>query len=161
MSGWDQARRVPLAEPWDEFWVDVNPDLPMGVWLDFKDAWERAKSSPVLETIEALIDQFARLVIRHNITDRDGEPLTFGFRTLTPKLVAAIGEAILTAQEGAGTAVDPFGNPAPSPEDSSPAPRSPSGSRSSGLPAGPRRSTSNSSPRRGRSSPSSSTFATS
>lgn len=131
MSGWDQARRVSLAEPWDEFWIDVNPDIPMGQWLDFNDAWQKAKHSPTVENIEAVVAAFRDLVIRHNLVDPAGEPLELELRKLTAGLVARIGEAILSAQEGAGEAVDPFGNPVPSPALSLVEPVSPSGSHSS------------------------------
>ncbi|GEM_PF-3508043 len=148
MSGWDQARRVTLAEPWADFWVDVNPDLEMGAWLDFKEAWQKAKSSPIVQNIEALIAAFGALIIRHNLVDREGEPLPFELRRLTPKLVAAIGEAIFTAQEGAGEAVDPFGNLVPSPALSLVAPTSRRGSRSSSSRGATPTATSRSSARR-------------
>lgn len=148
MSGWEQARRVPLAEPWEAFWVDVNPDLEMGVWLDFNEAWQLAKSSPVVANIEAVVKAFGQLVIRHNLVDRAGEPLQFELRKLTPGLVARIGEAILSAQEGSGAAVDPFGNVVPSPEPSLVALPSRRGSSSSSSHRATRTATSRSSARR-------------
>ncbi len=103
MSGWDQVRRLSLPAPWQEFWVDLYEDPPMGDWLDAQAAAVAAKSNPTPETIDAAVRRFGPFIAAHNITDRDGQPLAeLSLHTLSAGLFAAILDTVQRALEGGG-----------------------------------------------------------
>jgi hypothetical protein len=104
MSGWDAVQRVTLAEPWQDFWVDVYLDPPMGVYIDMRAAASEVLSVPSSENIDALIGTMPPLIAAHNITGRDGEPIVWGVRTMGGKLVVAIKDALTQVQDGGAPA---------------------------------------------------------
>lgn len=108
MSGWDEVRRVQLAAPWDEFWVECNSNLPMGDLFDIQEAGETLGQGATRSSIESIVSLIAHLVVAHNIVDRDGNPLTFSLRSMSPSLIVAVVSAIGLAQGGEGEAVDPL-----------------------------------------------------
>lgn len=123
MSGWDTTRRVTLAAPWSDFWVDVYTDPEFGLFLDFREAWNEAKGDPVPESIDRLIALMARCIAEHNITGRDGAPVELRLRNLNAGLTTAIAGAITEVVNGGGASADPLPT-AVSPVSSSPRRRS-------------------------------------
>ena len=100
MSGWDLTRRVYLAEPWQDFYLDLYEDPPMGVWLALQEAANESLSNPIPPNIEAAIRAFGPLVADHNITDRNGKPIEeFSFASLSSGLFQAILGAVRRAME--------------------------------------------------------------
>lgn len=122
MSGWDQTQRVKLDAPWEDFYIDVWQDPPIGAWLDLKTAAVEALSNPVPDAIEAALVAVRPFVSSHNLTDRAGEPIELEMRVMGASLFVAVVQAVLRAVEGAGTTV-PLGKPARSSETSSRASR--------------------------------------
>ncbi len=102
MSGWDAVRRLTLAEPWQDFWVDLYEDPPMGEWLAIQEKANEAASNPVPDAIDAAIRAFRPLIATHNITDREGQPMELTLQTLPSSLFAAILLAVRQALDGAG-----------------------------------------------------------
>jgi hypothetical protein len=89
----------------------------MGVWLDFRDASNRAEKDGSEEAAADLVAQLAGLIVAHNCTDRHGAPLELTLRTLPPSLIKALTQAVVLAQDGSPTeADDPFEKSEPSPE---------------------------------------------
>jgi hypothetical protein len=109
MSGWNKTARAQLPEPWSEFWIEAQTEVPMGVWLDFRDASERADRDGSEAAAGDLVKQLADLIVSHNCTDRHGAPLELTLRNLPPSLIKALTQAVVLAQDGSPTeADDPF-----------------------------------------------------
>lgn len=108
MSGWDTTRRVELAAPWSDFWVEVYTDPEFGLFLDFREAWAEAKGNPLPETIDRLIVLMTRCIAAHNITGRDGAPVELRLRNLNASLTTAIAGAITDVVNGGGEPADPL-----------------------------------------------------
>lgn len=124
MSGWDTTRRVYLAEPWQDFYVDLFEDPPMGAWLDLQEAANEAMKNPTPPVIEAAIRAFTPLIADHNLADREGkriEELTL--RSLSSGLFRAILGALERAMAGDGVP------PTPARRERSRAPSSPGARR--------------------------------
>ena len=106
MSGWDQTRRVTLAEPWETFWVELWEDPPMGDWMDARDATTKALAELTPENVDNAMKAFSRLLAGHNLTARSGEPIALdqpgAFRSLPASLFKALYGAINRALDGAG-----------------------------------------------------------
>ena len=115
MSGWDEVRRIYLPPPWDNCWVECHSNVPIGQWLDLKDAVALAQGDPLVENIEPLVTMLGGFVVAHNIPDVEGNPLTFTLRSMSSKLITAVSQAVAIAQEGGGAAVDPLAKTEPLP----------------------------------------------
>lgn len=102
MSGWDAVRRLPLSEPWEEFWVDLLEDPPMGEWLRIQAAAIEATTNPTPESIDKAIVAFRPLIAAHNITDRDGQPLELSLQSMPSSLFRAVLLVVKRALEGEG-----------------------------------------------------------
>ena len=126
MSGWDAVKRVTLAEPWQDFWVEVYLDPPMGIYIDMEKAASLAVGRPDEATMSALISSMRSLVAAHNMTDRDGAPLEpWVAANMGAKLIKGITSAITeTQQDEGGESEDPL-TPATSPGRGSRRSRSP------------------------------------
>ena len=121
MSGWDQTRRIALSEPWQDFWIELWEDPPMGAWLDLQEAAREALANPVPPAIEACIIAFQPLIAKHNLKDRAGGPITeLTLRTLSSGLYQALLGALRTALNGPPASAKRERSRAPS----SPKPRS-------------------------------------
>ena len=136
MSGWDAVKRVTLAEPWQDFWVEVYLDPPMGAYLDMQAAVETAKRLPNEASITGLLATMPALIAEHNMTNRDGTPLTWEARALGARLVKAISDAIVSVIDEpieGGEPADPLlTKPGNSPGSASRRSRSPRNTRSGG-----------------------------
>lgn len=133
MSGWDETRRVELAEPWSDFWLDLWEDPPMGAWLEIQAKCVAAMRAPQdIALIRDAIATFGLLVADHNITDRSGKRIeTFSLEALSSGLFRAILSAVLIQIAGVGSgSSDPLVKTALSPEPSLRARRSRRTSRS-------------------------------
>lgn len=111
MSGWDQTRRVKLDPPWDDFYIDLWEDPPIGAWIDLRESAVEALGNPTPQAIAAALMAVRPLVSAHNLTNRAGEPIELELRVMGASLFTAVLRAILRAVEGAGTTV-PLGKPA-------------------------------------------------
>ena len=111
---WAQARRVPLAEPWDAFWIEVFADPPLAVYVEFEERLAEMERERTTASAEAVIAVIAQLVKAHNLTDRDGRPIELSLRGgLTAGQLSGISKAIRTVLNGGGSA-DPLPSKAPS-----------------------------------------------
>ena len=127
-SGWDAVRRVTLAEPWQDFWVEVYLDPPMGIYIDMQKAASEAVARANEVTLTALIGSMHPLIAAHNMTDRDGDPLTtWSAATMGIRLIKGITAAIHQVQnDDGGASADPLPRKrASSPGSASPRSRSP------------------------------------
>ena len=114
MTGWDAVRRVTLAEPWQESWVEVYLDPPLGAWLDLKDALRNAGAAPTRENLDTLVGFMAPLIAAHTIPSRDGTPFAWDTAHMGARLIRVVSEAIIAVQEG-GESADPLSTSATSP----------------------------------------------
>lgn len=90
-NGWGEAQRLHLAEPWQDFWVEVYEEYALVLFLDFQDAVQAARRSITAETITAACRCIEPFIQAHNLTDRNGEPLTeLSLRTLSGSLFQAL-----------------------------------------------------------------------
>jgi hypothetical protein len=87
------TQRIMLGWPWQEFWVEVVPERPS----DWAEQVRQIGTLEGLEVIEATCAIARQVVINHNLTDRDGEPIRIDARKLTPSLVESIAIAIRDA----------------------------------------------------------------
>lgn len=132
-SGWDAVERVPLAAPWDQQWVEVYLDPPMGIWIQMRRQLGEATSVAGLEAIDALVGSLHQLVAAHNIPGRDGGELVWDAAHMGSRLIRAIAEAVTKVMEG-GAPASPPTSPASSPAGASRSSRSRRTTRSGGLP---------------------------
>lgn len=102
MSGWTDVRRLNLSEPWQEFWVDLYEEPPMGSWVRIQSAAIEATSNPTPESIDRAIAAFKPLIAAHNITDRDGQPLDLTLESMPSSLFRAVLLVVRRALEGEG-----------------------------------------------------------
>lgn len=99
-SGWDAASpQIALAPPWEDFWVRVYLDPPIGDYLAMKAALIPA-SSATEEALDALIATIPPLLAEHNIVGRDGEPIEWKARAMGSRLITGICDAIKRVQDG-------------------------------------------------------------
>jgi len=139
VSGWDAVRRITLDEPWQDFWVEVYLDPPMGIYIDMQKASSVALARPDEASMSALISSMRPLVAAHNLTDRDGAPLEpWVAANMGAKLIRSITAAITAAQNDEGGApADPLPKtPASSSGRESPRSRSQRTTRSGGSRSG-------------------------
>ena len=136
MSGWDAVRRVSLAEPWQDFWIDGYLDPEIGLYLDMRAASADAVAVPTEASLDALIATMPPLIAEHNLTGRDGQPIAWQARAMGSRLIRALADALTEIADGGGEAADPLPpratRRAASRATSSPASRSRSATRSGG-----------------------------
>lgn len=108
MSGWDAVQRVTLAAPWQDFWVDVYLDPPMGIYIDMKAAVSLAMALPNEANMDALLGSVRPLIADHNMTNRDGTPLTWAARNMGSRLIQSLTDAIHQVQDEGGASADPL-----------------------------------------------------
>ena len=132
MSGWDQVRKTTLESPWETFWLELYEDPPIGAWIDLQEAVGAALGDPTPGPIGTALAAVGPLVARHNLVDRDGEPLTFGeVARFSGGLYRAVVAALMREIGGAPAGPLPR-RKGTSPGRSSPRRRSPSASSSGG-----------------------------
>lgn len=102
VSGWDVVRRLSLSEPWEDFWVDLYEDPPMGSWLKIQSTAIAAMANRTPETIDAAITAFRPLIAAHNMTDRDGQPLELELESMPSSLFQAVLLVVRRALDGDG-----------------------------------------------------------
>lgn len=97
-NGWDATVRRQLAEPWQDFWVELYGEPPLGAYLDLQEAAVAAQQTLTFETIQSACRTIEPLVKAHNLTDRDGKPIKeLSLRTLSAGLFTALLMATLGA----------------------------------------------------------------
>ena len=107
MSGWDEANRVRLPSPWEEFWIEAYTQPPLGDWLDAREA-VAAASATSLPSLDKALDACRRLVKDHNLVDREGKPLDLTLRTMSTSLILAYLTAMVGALGGVGESTAPL-----------------------------------------------------
>ena len=97
-NGWDLTERRTLPEPWAEFWVELYDEPPLGAYLDLQEAAVAAQKSLTYEAVQAACRTIEPLIKSHNLTDRDGHPITeLSLRTLSAGLFKALLLTVLGA----------------------------------------------------------------
>lgn len=107
-NGWDAVRRVPLAEPWEAFWVDVYVDPPIGVYLGMQKAAAEALTNPTAAAVDALVKSLEPLIGDHNMVDRQGDRLAFGIAGMGAKLIVCLKNAVASVVDDDGATADPL-----------------------------------------------------
>lgn len=136
MGGWD-VRRVQLGEPYNEFWIEVYLDPPMGLYLEMQTVLRDAIASHDEAVLDRALALMKECVADSNLVTREGAPLDkWTTRTVGGKLVGRLGVAIRSVIENdeGGASADPLPTTrrAASPGRGSPAPRSRRSTRSGG-----------------------------
>jgi hypothetical protein len=108
-TGWDAVHRVTLEAPWDAFWLDVYDDPPTKDWYELITA---VRSISDEGGVELACRAMSRLIAKHNITDRAGEPIEIVPDSLTGSLTRAIVHALLREPDEAPLVPTP--SPVPS-----------------------------------------------
>lgn len=135
----DTTKLVHLEPPLEEFWVRVQLETKMRVWIKAQDKVAAAMQSPDMDAINDCLEAVTPIIVEHNLLDAEtGKPLTFSFAEMTPGQIRGVLSAILFAFQPGGEAADPLAGatkpPAPSPKPSSTKRRSRSASPSGSSP---------------------------
>jgi hypothetical protein len=135
----DTTKLVHFDAPLEEFWVRVQLETKMRVWIDAQTKVSAAMQSPDIESINACLEAISPIIVEHNLLDAEtGTPLTFSFAEMTPGQIRGVLSAMLYAFSPGGEPADPLGptskSPATSPKPSSTKRRSRSASPSGSSP---------------------------